>query len=128
MTSIPGSVYDSNIRQAISRLSRLMKTDSLNVNMLMTTLNRLYFYMINAGGLTDIYLAVFIKQGGMAVLRAFQEFCIASKTQFKRADYDEIRYIVSLLILSLYKHYRLNDDYEITQNPFAVFSTDKVVD
>lgn len=105
-----------------------MKSDyHHNIHLLMTTLNRLYFYMINSGTLADIYLSVFIKLGGMAVLRGFQEYCIAGKAKFKRPDYDEIRYIVSLLILSLYKHYRLNDDYELNQNPFAFFSSDKIV-
>lgn len=93
----------------------------------MTTLNRLYFYMMNSGTLVDVYLAVFIKQGGMSVLRRFQDYCIAARADFKKPDYDEVRYIISLLILSLYKHYRLNDNYELNQNPFAVFSSEKIV-
>ena len=105
----------------------LEQTYNLNIHIIMTTLNRLYFYLINSGSLVDIYLSVFIKNEGMIALRKFQEFCINYKIKFKKYDYDEIRYIVSILILSLYKHFKLNDNYEQNNNPFVVFADDKIV-
>ena len=78
----------------------------------MTTLNRLYFYMMSSGSLNDIYMSVFIKQGGMAVLRAFQEYLLGNKDHFKRYDFDEMRYIVSILMLGLFKHFKISDGLE----------------
>lgn len=121
-------MYEANVKLALTHLNRIMEVSAVvNIQLLMTTLNRLYYFLVNSGALTSVYLATFIKLGGMSVLRRLQEYCIGARPKFKKADYDEARYIISLLILSLYKHFRLNDNFEQTSNPFVMFASQKVV-
>lgn len=62
----------------------------------------------------------------MVALRRFQDFVITSKEQFKRVDYDEIRYVLSVIVLHLYKHFKSNDLYEVNSNPFVVFMNERI--
>jgi hypothetical protein len=71
-------------------------------------------------------MGLFIKHDGMVALRRFQDFVITSKEQFKRVDYDEIRYILSVIVLHLYKHFKANDLYEVNSNPFVVFMNERI--
>jgi hypothetical protein len=104
-----------------------MTDQKLIVSHFLTNLNRLYFFLTSSGSLREIYMGIFIKHDGMVALRKFQDFCISAKVQFKTVDYDEIRYIISILVLHLYKHFKANDMYEVNSNPFVVFVDEKIV-
>ena len=84
--------------------------------------------MIVSGSLGQIYMNLFIKFNGMTTLRKFQDFIVVKKDELNRNDYDETRYLLSFVILNLYKHFRANDEYELNDNPFVIFLDKKIVD
>lgn len=41
-------------------------------------------------------------------------------------SFSEIKYLLSLIILKLYKHFKLHDQIEVNNNPFVDFNSEKV--
>jgi len=127
LTSINSSVYEANIKYCIAQLQYIASPENkLNISRTLVNVNRIYFFLTCSGSLKEIYMGLFIKHDGMVALRRFQDFVISSKDQFKRVDYDEIRYVLSVIVLHLYKHFKSNDLYEVNSNPFVVFMNERI--
>ncbi len=99
----------------------------LRSKMVLMSVNQLYEYLITSGSISVIYMNIFIKFNGMITLRKFQDFIIVNKDNLNRNDYDETWYLLSFIILNLYKHFKANDEYELNDNPFVIFLDKKIV-
>ncbi len=108
-------------------MKKAIKNENINTNEVKITTDKLYGYLITSGYLNPIYMNIFIKLEGMEILSKFQEKCISNKNEFLQTDFDEIRYLLGLIIMNLYKFFKLNDEIEVNNNPFVYFSEDKIV-
>ncbi len=73
----------------------------------------------------SIYMGIFVELKGMKILRNFQRDLITHKKIMPKIDFNEIKYLISLIIFAVYKHYKDNDDLEIN-NPFVSFEDKKM--
>lgn len=128
LISISLSVYEVNIDFILKSMEEFIKAEKKLISKKMVlVMNQLYIYLINSGSISPIYMNLFIKKDGMVVLRRFQDFCIVNKGKISKNDYDEIRYLLSFIILNLYKHFKANKEFENTTNPFANLGEKKEV-
>lgn len=68
-------------------------------------------------------MQVFIKQLGMQKLRDLQEHIFKNKEKIQEIDFREFKYLISLLIIQLYKYFKTIDDIQINNNPFVLFTS-----
>lgn len=69
---------------------------------------------------------MFIKLKGMKSLRNFQNHLFSIKDEIKTSTFNELKYLLSILVLNLYKHFKTHDILEVNNNPFVEFNEEKV--
>ena len=126
--SLENSAYEVNIKFLLQSMDRISKEEEkLHSKKVVTIMNQLYTFMISSGSISPIYMNLFIKLNGMVSLRRFQDYCIVNKDNMGKNDYDEIRYLLSFLVLNIYKHYKASEGFDNNTNPFANFTESKIV-
>lgn len=123
---IKNSVYETNLSFLLKKMTTLSTTPKINSEVATLTINKLYTYLIASGSLNPIYMSLFIKLEGMSKLRKFQNLVLLKKSDFIKIDYSEIKFLLSLIILQLYKHFKATDKVEINNNPFVKFTDEKI--
>ena len=123
---IKNSIYETNLNFLLKKMTEISESEKINSEIATITINKLYTYLIASGSLNEIYMSLFIKLKGMSKLRKFQNICLIKKKDFIKIDFSEIKYLLSLIILQLYKHFKATDTIEVNNNPFVNFSEDKI--
>lgn len=126
ITRVDETIYKVNIEFLLRKLDEVQESDPIDTKSALLAINQLYYFMLNSGFLNAIYMEMFIKLKGMRVLRSFQNFIFGNKDLLTPVDYDELKYLVSLLVLTLYKHFKTHDEIEINNNPFVEFNEGKI--
>lgn len=62
----------------------------------------------------------------MKTLRNFQNHLFSIKDEIKALTFNELKYLLSILVLNLYKHFKTHDVIEVNNNPFVEFNEEKV--
>lgn len=118
-TTLNLTIYELNMKHLITKM-KSVSSQNPDVDLMLFCCERLYLLLVSSGALNDLYMSFFIKKRGMESLHSFQDSILNNKSvePLPRAKLNEMKYLLSLVVLHLYRHFKANDDYDSSENPF----------